>query len=108
MEERAAGHLLGQEHMDIQNALRNVSNKSDGSVLRDPGREVVLVNGADFSLGYSADMRIFRKVICNMPWQTGGLYFVNLILVETYIIYIYICFSHRSEAFCDWMMGLLF
>ena len=80
---------MGQEHMDIQNALRNVSNKSDGSVLRDPGREVVLVNGADFSLGYSADMTIFRKVNGNMPWQTGGLYFVNLILVETYIICVF-------------------
>lgn len=82
MEARAAGHL--------KNGPRAHGYPDGSGTPREPGREVVLVNGADFSLGSSA--RKFRK-ICNMPWQTGGLIFANLILVEIN----YVC-THRCEA----------
>ena len=58
--------------MDIQNVLRNVSKiPMASSTPREPGREVVLVNGADFSLGSSA--RKLQKGHLQHAMANGGL-----------------------------------
>ena len=61
---------MGQEHHGYPECTSKCFKSSDGSgTPREPGREVVLVNGADFSLGSSA--RKFRHLQHAMA--NGGL-----------------------------------
>ena len=64
MEARAAGHLKNGPRATMDIPMAN-------STPREPGREVVLVNGADFSLGSSA--RKLQKGHLQHAMANGGL-----------------------------------